>query len=66
MTYNEFLDNEKSRGRIVYACLNCTFRGIGASTTYHEINNPTHELVNEEELDKFLMSKLYPNDKRLR
>lgn len=57
MTYKQFLENESKRGRIVYKCLNCPFRGIGAATFYHEMYNPTHELVNEKILNKVLEEK---------
>ncbi len=50
MTKDEFLDNEKSRGFTIYMCLDCNFRGYGASTTYHEINHPDHKVVKEDKL----------------
>lgn len=57
MTYDEFLDNEKKRGRIVWACLNCAFRGIGAAVFYHDMNNPEHRTVTENELDKKIFNR---------
>lgn len=48
MNENEYLDMMKRFGHIVWACLDCSFRGFGAPTFYHEMKNPTHQLVNED------------------
>ena len=49
MTYDEFLDNEKTRGVIIYRCgkPECDFRGMGAAVTYHE-RKPGHMCYNED------------------
>ena len=39
MTVDEFFDNEKKRGRIIYRCVkkDCEFRGYGRAVTIHDM-----------------------------
>jgi hypothetical protein len=65
MTYDEFLDNEKKRGHIIYICDKCDYRGYGAGINYHEMHHAGHTCISEDSiLDLDLMSKPKPDYKK--
>ena len=51
MNYDEFLDNQKRRGEIVYRCTekDCNFRGIGRAVTVHTLATG-HTCENEDKI----------------
>ena len=52
MTEKEFIDNQKKRGWTIYRCMHCDFRGWGADVSWHTLNHPSHNVVNEDKLNK--------------